>query len=468
MPASNKTTTTTNKTPRKPRQPKAATNPGLFITSEQLELFLNAQRESFAAAVAESHMQLKVLIEQNHLSMSHDFIGLTTHMKTLEDRIMSIGRNPIFGNTPKFPPNPIFGAPAFVPPSFPMYGNAQFGVNYMSLKYAISLQDMFPAFIPYVKDTSPSGLVIDIGGAFHDTMTGLDLVEKLDKTIQQSDIYKTIYLAGETPDKHTPLTSIEQFKEWGRKRHQEFLNQRYNGGNGTFTVGGLILMVKSLKQDVAMLNFDMQFKRVNATTLNLVFKAATPGFISPAVMVGKISAAFRDLASMSMTPLNENMLVHLQGFENGFVSKVYDLASFEAWVKANSDTYNAKYGIKQTEQYKETDFYPFSLMGILSEFKNCKDAITRIRDFDFSFIRLDAAEGRCMGIGLEYKKRLDGFLTLKEFGTKFETKLQESEKVLQLDDSDKSFKPLYVIPGKKGPVYMPHSAMMLLNWLDCQ
>lgn len=314
MSASNKTQTTTTKTATKPRQKKATAAKGIFVTSEQLEVFLDAQRQSFAWAVTESQMQLKTVIEQNHLTLSHDLIGLVTHIKTLEDKITSLMANP--GSVGARPTNPFptFTPQPFPTATFPMHGNGQFGVNYISLRNALlSFNSEFPAFVPYIRDTSPKGLILDIAVPIPGTMTGTEFATRLANVISQNDIYKTVYLGARMSGLHVALTSIEQLKEWSRNRHAEVFNQEPYSWNNIkqtdtnsnclpFSLMGVITELKNSKMPfVRVLNFDFKFERVQmgyggATTVVLLYGKRVEGVLSHKELADKLEVKLQEQA----------------------------------------------------------------------------------------------------------------------------------------------------------------------------
>lgn len=312
MTASNKTETTNTGIIRKSRQKKAPGVKGGFITSEKLEMILNEQRERFTALVAESHVQLKTAIEQNQLSLSHDLIGMVTHIKTLEDKITSLMANPGSAGARPTNPFPTFTPQPFPTPSFPMHGNGQFGVNYTSLRNALlSFNSEFPAFVPYIRDTSPKGLILDIAVPIPGTMTGAEFATRLDNVINQNDIYKTVYLGARMSGLHVALTSIEQLKEWSRNRHAEVFNQEPYSWNNIkqtdtatnclqFSLMGVITELKNSKTPfVRVLNFDFKFERVQmgyggSTAIALVYGKRDEGVLSLKGLADKLEVKLQE------------------------------------------------------------------------------------------------------------------------------------------------------------------------------
>lgn len=277
MPASNKTQTTTTKTATKPPQKKATAAKGIFVTSEQLEVFLDAQRQSFARAVTESQMQLKTVIEQTHHSLSREMVRLVTTVKTLEDKINSLTINPGFTNTHPTNNFPPFFHKPHSQHSFHTQGSTQLGTNYASLRDVLMRSNLvFPSFIPYTPDCHPTALIIDIGEALPGTMTGMELALKLDSVIVHDRIHKTILLGAQEPGLKITLTSIEQLIQWSRNRHDEMYNSQSCSVNnnkqtridpvGYFTPFSLMGIITELKNSktpfVRVLNFDFKFERV--------------------------------------------------------------------------------------------------------------------------------------------------------------------------------------------------------------
>lgn len=354
MTASNKTETTNTDINRKPRQKKAPGVKGGFITSEKLEMILNEQRERFTALVAESHAQLKKAIEQNQLSLSHDLIGLVTHIKTLEDKITSLMANPGSAGPRPTNPFPTFTPQPFPTPSFPMHGNGQFGVNYTSLRNALlSFNSEFPAFVPYIRDTSPKGLILDIAVPIPGTMTGTEFAKRLDSVISQTDIYKTVYLGARMSGLHVALTSIEQLKEWSRNRHAEVFNQEpYSWNNikqtetGTtsnclpFSLMGVITELKNSKMPfVRVLNFDFKFERVqmgygSVTAIALVYSKRDEGVLSLNELADKLEVKLQEQTEalfLNKTDTSEKPFF-VMPYSEGPLSMIQNATSLINWL----------------------------------------------------------------------------------------------------------------------------------------